>query len=545
MPVVLRLGLILFGFAIATFIAALGYAPIAGAQERQRSPTATETDGDWTDAYETAPRTTRSSDDAGDAEVYREGEPLPDSFYDQGEDLVESAEPAGGRDTERAPNEGLIPDDGVLSADGRIDDGVLDGELGHDTRPPEDRAVFDVPPAGHDPLLFQVEDVDSIETDRRPARFARFEPYDPVGIRIGSFVLFPEADLGGFYTDNVLSSPNARSDIAGEIKTETRLVSNWSAHALELRGTTFSTYHDDFSSEDDRAWSAEARGRLDITRRTNVQAIVSRSVSQEDRTAIDANQVGERADVTADEARLALNHRFNRLSVELRGSVSDTSYSDTGGISNADRDTLETREALRASWELKPTLAVFAEGELNQRDKRAAPADGIPRDSDGYRARIGLDFGNTGALLRGQASVGYGRQTPRDGSLAPVGAFLFDANLAWRPSEITSVLLTASSDIYDTTTAGSGGVVSHSVGVEGRHALRRYLIASAGLTYTHYDYHRSPYEESATTAFAGLEYYASPELVLYGRYQHLSFASNEVNGDYESDEVRIGVKVRK
>lgn len=545
MPIVWRLGLILLGFAIATFVAALSHAPMAGAQERSGAPReadARATASDWVDGYETAPRPMRGSfgeDDAGLGEST--DDPGGDSFYDQGDDAFA---PPGNEREARAPT------DGPAAGDGRVDLGEPnaweDGaDIERDTRPPEDLAVFETPPAGHDPLLFQVEDVDPLETDRRPARFARFEPYDPVGIRIGSFVLFPEAELGGLYTNNVLSTPDARSDRAGEIRTETRLVSNWSVHALELRGTTFSTYHDDYSSEDDRAWSAEARGRLDFSRRTSLQGIVSRSVSQEDRTDIDANQVGERAEVTTDEARLALNHRFNRLSVELRGSVSDTTYELPGSGAEPDRDTLETREALRASWELKPTLAVFAEGELNQRDKRAPPADGIPRDSDGYRTRIGLDFGSTGAIVRGQASIGYGRQTPRDSRLAPVGAFLFDANLAWRPSEITSVLLTASSDIYDTTTSGSGGVVSHAVGVEGRHALRRYLIASAGLAYTHYDYHRSPFEESALTTFAGLEYYASPELVLFARYEHLSFASNDVDGDYDRDEVRVGVRVRK
>ncbi len=549
MPVVWRLGLVLFGFAIATFVAALSHAPMAGAQERPSTsqsasqPADSSVSGaDWVDAYETAPRPMRGTlgeDDAGLGDGA--DDPGGDSFYDQGDD--EFALPGN-------EGEARVPADGLISGDGRADLGEPDtwedgADIERDTRPPEDIAAFETPPAGHDPLLFQVEDVDPLQTDRRPARFARFEPYDPVGIRIGSFMLFPEAELGGLYTNNVLSIPRGPSDIAGELRTETRLVSNWSVHALELRGTTFSTYHDDYSSEDDRAWSAEARGRLDFSRRTNLQGIVSRSVGQESRTAIDANLVGPRAEVTTDEARLALNHRFNRLSIELRGSVSDTTYDQPGLGDETDRDTFETREALRASWELKPTLAVFAEGELNQRDKKAPPPDGIPRDSDGYRARVGLDFGSTGALLRGQASIGYGRQNPRDNRLAPVDAFLFDANLAWRPSEITSVLFTASSDIYDTTTAGSGGVVSHAVGVEGRHALRRHLIASAGIAYTHYDYHRSPYEESALTSFAGLEYYASPELVLFARYQHLSFASNDVDGDYDSDEVRVGVRVRR
>jgi hypothetical protein len=527
-----RLGLVLFGFAVATLVAALSHVPSAHAAERMAATGGADPDT----AYETPQRARNASGDSlYDLEADPAGDTASgdDSFSDS-----ESTPPPDADDGGTASSDGLIdlaepapPEDG---ADPTID-----------TRPPEDRDVFVNPPAGYDPLLFQIEDINPVATDRRPARLARFEPYDPVGIRIGSFVLFPEVEVGGLWTDNVLSSPDARADVAADVRSTTRLVSNWSRHALELRGTTHDTFHDDFPSEDDRAWSAEARGRLDITRRTNLQAIAGHDVSQEERSAIDANQMGERAGITVDRAELALNHRFNRLSVQLRGAVADVTYSDTDGVSNADRDTLETRQVVRAAWEFKPTLSVFGEQEWNQRDKGGIPADGIPRDSEGTRTRVGLDLGSTGAVLRGTVSVGYGRQEPDDRRVAAVDAILLDANLAWRPSEITSFLLTAQSDIYDTTTVDSGGVVAHTVGLEARHALRRYLIASAGLVYTHYGYDATPLTERQWLSFAGLDYYASPGLVLFARYEHLDFNSADLDGDYESDEVRLGVRVRR
>lgn len=525
MAVVWRLGLILFGFALATLVAALSHAPSAHAAEEA-------------DAYET-PHRLRGS--------------VSDSLYDLDTDPADEA--LSGTDSFSEPDgteagEPAQPLDGGSTADGLVDlaepEAPEDGaDPLRDARPPADLDAFLNPPAGYDPLLFQVEDVAPVSTDRRPARLARFEPYDPIGVRIGSFVFFPEVEIGGLATDNVFATPDAHADVAAEMRAAGRLVSNWSAHALELSGTRFRTFHDDFPSEDDRAWSVEARGRLDITRRTNLQAIAGRDVSQESRSAIDASQTGERADVTTDRAELALNHRFNRLSVRLRGGGGDSRYSPTDGVSNADRDTRERIGAVRAAWEFKPTLALFAEQEWNRRDKRALPADGIARDSDGTRTRAGLDFGSTGAVLRGTISVGYGRQAPDDGRLSDVAAVLFDANLAWRPSEITSFLLTASTDIYETTTVESGGVVAHTAGLEARHALRRHLIASAGLAYTHYDYDATPFTERQWLAFAGLEYYASPWLVLFARYQHLDFASNGIDADYESDEVRAGLRLRR
>lgn len=536
MALVWRLGLIVLGFAMATLVAALSPASAADARADRTTLAAAGPDT----AYETAPRLRRGASDPlaeQDADPALSAEPGEDSFSDADDaGAPRSADDADVR--EPANTDGEID----LAEPEPPEDGA---DPTRDARPAEDRDVFETPPAGHDPLLFQIENIDPVTTDRRPARLARFEPYDPIGVRVGSFVLFPEIEAGGLWTDNVLSSPDARSDIAAEVRTTTRLVSNWSRHAFELKGTTLDTFHDDFPSEDDRAWSAEARARLDIARRSNVQAIVGHDFGQESRSAIDANQVGQRADVTTDRAEAAINHRFNRLSLQLRGAVSDTTYSDTNGASNADRDTLETQQAVRATWEFKPTLSVFAEQELNQRDKGGVPADGIPRDSEGTRTRVGLDFGATGALLRGTISVGYGQQNPDDSRLRSVEAFLFDANLAWRPSEITSFLLTAQSDIYDTTTEESGGVISHTIGLEARHALRRFLVASAGVAYTHNDYDATTFTEDQVLAFLGAEYYASPELVLFTRYQHLDFASNGVDGDYESDEIRVGVRVRK
>ena len=170
---------------------------------------------------------------------------------------------------------------------------------------------------------------------------------------------------------------------------------------------------------------------------------------------------------------------------------------------------------------------------------------GAIADAHAFGEWFGVDFGANGAILRGTISVGYGQQNPDDSRLRTVEAFLFDANLAWRPSEITSFLLTAQSDIYDTTTTNSGGVVSHRVGLEARHAFRRYLIATAGLTYTVNDYDAVTIRENQLLSYLGAEYYASPELVLFARYQHLNFDSNEVNRDYEADEFRIGVRLRR
>jgi hypothetical protein len=75
------------------------------------------------------------------------------------------------------------------------------GDPNIDTRPREEYEPFEMPTTGElppgdpqselNPEAFQVEL--SPILSRRPSQLARFEPFQPVGIRRGSFILFPEA----------------------------------------------------------------------------------------------------------------------------------------------------------------------------------------------------------------------------------------------------------------------------------------------------------------------------------------------------------------
>lgn len=419
-----------------------------------------------------------------------------------------------------------------------------------DARTQEEIAVFERPAAGHDPDAFSIE-LEPI-LDRRPSRLFRFEPFDPVGIRVGSFTLFPEAEFAGAAFSNLFrSATNVRRDVSLEVRPTVRMLSNWRTHALEFRATGLTSFHADFPTEDDRAYTLESRGRLDITRRTNIEAAASFERSQEARGSINATGAGaERNEVETRRAGLTFNHRFNRLAVQIRGTVSEIDFApstdNTGlAVTNNDRDVLQKEAAVRATWTFKPELGTFGEVAVNSRTYDAASSDGIERDSIGERYRVGVTFGSTSRRLRGEASIGYGRQQFEDSRLPEIRGIIIDANLAWRVSGLTSVLLTARSDVGESTLAGSGGALSRSAGVEVRHAFRRHLIGTAGLRLTHQDYEGADLQEREIAATLGLEYYVNREVTLFGRYQHLEFDSTNAGRDYGADEVRVGVRIRR
>ena len=417
-----------------------------------------------------------------------------------------------------------------------------------DSRLPQDSEPFERPPAGHDVQAFAVE-LEPL-ADRRTTALFRFEPWQPRGIRVGTFTLFPTVDLGAAWLSNVFRSKPARSDAALEFRPTLRAVSNWRVHALELRATGNLSQFNEFPRESDRAYALEARGRLDITRRTSASAGVLREVVQEPRGTLESRlRGGARADVTTNEARLQVDHRFNRLSVQLRGLVQDRTFEDTRDgsavVSNRDRNRMATEETARVAYAFKPSLAVFGEAGINQRRFEAAPADGLRRDSDGERYRVGVSFGTTSQVLRGEASIGYGRQSPLDGRLPAIAGVLIDANLAWRVTALTSVLLSGSTDVVETTTPQSGGGLNRRVQAEVRHAFMRPLIGTASLGFSSTAYEGISLTENAVEMALGAEYYLSPNAVIFGRYQHALLRSSRSTAEWDADEVRIGVRLRQ
>lgn len=428
-----------------------------------------------------------------------------------------------------------------------IADGVSPSQI--DTRNPSDIAAFERPPAGFDPGAFVIE-LDPI-LDRRPAALYRFEPFQATGIRVGSFTVLPESVFAFSATDNLFrTGTERRGDVALEARPTVRIVSNWRTHALELRGTGITSFHNEFPKEDDRAYQLEARGRLDVSRRTNIEVLGGYELGQESRGSINAGRSLDRVELETTRAGITANHRFNRLAIQLRGTVTEVNYHSVLGEdgfvqSNDFRDSTAKEVAARATWTFKPELGVFAEVAENARDYRVAGIDGIKRDSTGERVRTGVTFGSSGRTVRGEVSVGYGRQRFDDSRLPEIDGVLIDANLAWRVSGLTALLFTARTDVSESQLAGSGGALSRTAALELRHEFGRRLIGTAGLRWTTQDYVGTDVTERELAGLLGLEYYLNREVTLFGRYQHIDFDSNIAGRTYTAEEVRIGVRVRR
>ena len=139
-------------------------------------------------------------------------------------------------------------------------------------------------------------------------------------------MVFPEAQIGVTATNNIFRNSARLADGALEVAANVRAVSDWRTHAVELRASGLATFYDQYPTEDDRSYAFEARGRLDITRRTNLELLALHQVDKDVRGAAQlALGAAERGNVETDRVAFAFNHRFNRLALQLRGSITDSS----------------------------------------------------------------------------------------------------------------------------------------------------------------------------------------------------------------------------
>ena len=407
--------------------------------------------------------------------------------------------------------------------------------------------LLDVGPNGRPSLGFETDFdfVNGTNAQTRALRAFTAQPYDPLGINVGSFRVFPQLETSGVALGNVFrSNTGAKQDLALDFKPTIRAVSNWSSHLLDVTLSGDRSFHNQFPEEDDKAYSIDAKGRIDITKRINVELQAISSFSQEQRGSInDPSTAGSRVSANVSTLSAAYNERFNRLAIQVRGSITDNQF--TGGVATTPERNFTSKDAaLRASYELKGGFSVFAEEVGNWREYELAQSvDGIKRDSVGTKSRAGLALATT--FWTGEASIGYARQDYADGRLAAVDGLTFDSALTWKPTAIDAVLFTATSQIGESTLAGTGGSVARSLGAEYRHNFARYWLVSGGVVLSTTNYDSASVTDRQWVATLGTEYYMSREVVLFGRYDHTDFTSSQVGRDYTDDQLRIGVRLRQ
>ncbi len=384
------------------------------------------------------------------------------------------------------------------------------------------------------------------------------DPYVPIGMKLGSFLLFTEAEIGTILTDNVLDTDFAEHpDQAFEIAPEVRLESNWGRHFFMAQFTADRSWYKDFSVEDDRIYQALLRGRIDVTRRNHLELELEKSQTQVGRDSVSLTDIaGEQTNLAEQHITASADHTFNRLTLKLTGTVADYDYENQAPINVFDptvndfvpfqdvRDYREDELKLRSTYELRPDMAVFLEGTVNERDyKQPINSAGFRRGSSGVTLLTGATFNLTGRLT-GEISAGWGQQQAIDDRLSPVEGPLINADIIWLPTPLTKLEFIARSEIDETSLTDSLGAIDHYYELSLQHVFWRYLVLGTYASYEIADYVDDPLVDQRLKSGLTAEYYFNPYASVYGRYEYTDFFSTNEASDFIENQVRLGVRIR-
>jgi hypothetical protein len=390
----------------------------------------------------------------------------------------------------------------------------------------------------------------SAEENRGEGVLDRARPdYDPAGVRVGSFLLFPSIELGVEYDDNIGRASNNTTDSYGlTVAPQLQFQSQWSRHELNFGLAADAVFYEADSDLDYTNYGAQAEGRLDFSSSTNVEIRASyEELNEEIRSTTAPLAATEPTEYSVLGGGIQLNQRFNRLTAELEGAYEELDYDDVAGnggaiIDNDNRDRNEVEGRLRLGYDVDPDVNLFIEGALNEIDyDQSPPTVAVNRDSDGYRVGAGATFDVT-TLIAGELFVGYFEQDYDSAALTDVDGLAAALDLEWYVTPLTTVRVGGSSTVEQSDTTGSGGYLSQAVGLGIDHELRRNVILSVGTSFENNDFEGINRDEDIIAFDLGGQYLINRNMAVEAGYRYEERDSNVVGRDYDRN--RVGVTLR-
>lgn len=359
---------------------------------------------------------------------------------------------------------------------------------------------------------------------------------DPLGVRAGSFLIFPKVELGTTYDDNVFATENNKEgDFLFQVLPTVTVQSDFSRHALRFSAGADVGRYADQTSENYIDYFFTGGGRFDVTGDSFLVGDVSYRKLHEDRGDPDSpTAASEPIEFARTNAELAYQQRFNRVTGRIGVGAENEDYDDvssiTGTTLNQDnRDKWAYSATGQVGYDLYPGYQPF----LRFTYTRTEYDEGtVKPDSDTYEAVVGttLDLTN---LLTGEIFVGYLSRSYDESQFKNFTGVAYGLKLDYAVTQLTSI----SGNVTRGVEEGFGAVPSprdrttFQVGVD--HELLRNVVLSALAEYQMDDYQNTSQEEDFYLLQAGATYNLNRNFYLRGTYSYSTRDSNLPGEDYD------------
>lgn len=373
---------------------------------------------------------------------------------------------------------------------------------------------------------------------------------EPLGVRVGGFLVFPTLGVEQRYDDNIFSDEvGTKSDFVSVAAPGLTLRSDWNNHALNGRigGTVGRYWRNNSENFDDITVAGD--GRLDITIDSKLTGAASYATLHEDRGSPDDVSGDEPTEYTLGFAGSEFTQRFNRLTTSIDSELLRYDFDDVatsaGRANNDDRDRWQGRIGARAGWELVPEYQAFIRGGINTRSYDETVDDaGFDRDSWGLELVTGIAL-DLGGITSGELFIGYANQDYDGPALDTVGGLTGGANITWIVTPLTTVTGGFQRTIEETTIEGAGGFFSSQARLAVDHELLRNLLLNANASLRLNDYEGVEREEIVFRGGLGAKYLMNRNVYVVFEYIYTSrdTAAPRLPDDYNKNFVALGIEL--
>lgn len=376
------------------------------------------------------------------------------------------------------------------------------------------------------------------------------EPFAPLGLRVGTFTVFPQIEQGLTATDNADQSPTGRSAILSESTLRLKAVSDWSSSEASIEG--YGTLRRTLSGQDvtDFQGALNSDLRLDITSSLRGLASLDYTVFPEDASSpVSIAGVDRRPLHHVLSASLGAEKDLGKLRLRLTGDIvrdqfGDARLDDGTTLSQDDRNATLASFKLRGGYEISPAVTPFVEAEAGRRFyDRKEDASGYARSADRLAARAGVAL-DLREKLTGEISAGWVNESPDDERLKTISGPSLAAALVWSPMRETTLRLDTATYVEGTTTPGETGSILYTGLLTAERRMRADLTGTAalGLGYRTYD---TGGHDTLASAELGLTWWLNRYAGVTGRARYELLRSDLADRDYDAASVFLGMTVQR
>ena len=376
------------------------------------------------------------------------------------------------------------------------------------------------------------------------------DPFAPVGIALGTFIIRPSIEIGVALTDNPAGTEDKEFAAGLIVAPEIEVTRDGSRFDLEANAVAEAIFYGE-EEFDDREAEARLLARYDLTSQTELEAELGYSYELDRFTDPNTPDLAvERPPVHEFDAALGATQRLGRLSVGLTGEVERSVYEDVelqGGLiaSRKELDNTDYGLRLRAGYEVSPSFAPFVETAVGRRDfDQQVDDNGFERSSVWGELRGGLII-DRGEKLSGEVSIGYRREDIDDPALDDLDGVVAEAAILWSPRRLTEIRFGLSTEVQPTSLADSSGSILYTGELTFTRRVNSRLRLETGAEIERETFEGIDEDDVTYTGFAGLTYAFNRSTSLRARYTYEQTESDDPGGDTTENSVSIRVRIQR